>query len=89
MVEDGSFNEAKAAEMLPGRPSGATLKRWRLAGKVPFCRTPGGRIFYTFEQLVEIGAAMKRQSSAPVCARSIPHAPICSDTSGEERIAAE
>lgn len=83
------YSEAQAAAMLPGAPSAATLKRWRLAGKVPFTRTPGGRIFYTFAQLATAGAAMKCTATDPVCAGSIQHAPLCADMPGEGAVAAE
>jgi hypothetical protein len=88
-MDNRTFNEAQAAAMLPSRPSAATLKRWRLAGQVPFCRTPGGRIYYSFEQLVAIGAGMRHQPSAPVRADVIQSAPTSDDTPGEEAIAAE
>lgn len=81
-MSEATFSEAQAAAMLPSKPSTKTLKRWRLAGKVPHCRTPGGRICYTFSQLVEIGAAMS-------CAPLSQHVPICPDMSGEKREAAE
>ena len=79
---ENSFSEASAAAMLPGHPHERTLRRWRTAGKVPFCRTPGGRIYYTFAQLAEIGAAMHRSASAE-CPGVSEHARLCPDTSGE------
>ena len=86
---DDTYCEAQAAAMLPGRPSARTLKRWRLAGHAPHCRTPGGRIFYTFEQLVEIGAAMRRRPDGPACPSVAPGGTECPDMSGETAEAAE
>jgi hypothetical protein len=89
-MPDRMFNEAQAAAMLPGKPSAATLKRWRLSGKVvDFFRQPGGRIFYSFEQIVGIGAAMCQQSAVPTCSDVIQSAPINDDTCGAGAIAAE
>ncbi|WP_367305067.1 helix-turn-helix domain-containing protein [Sphingomonas tagetis] len=57
MNHDDVWSEEQAAQQL--RVHARTLRRWRQGGKVPFCRTPGGRVRYTFEQLVQIGAEMQ------------------------------
>jgi excisionase family DNA binding protein len=73
------YDEALAARELGVHER--TLRRWRAAGKVPFCRTPGGRIRYRFTQLVEIGASMIVEPG--------PGARTCPDLSGDLREAAE
>lgn len=50
------FDERGAAKLLD--VGERTLRRWRGAGKVPFTRTPGGRIRYMLTQIVEIRASM-------------------------------
>lgn len=87
-MSDISYSEAQAAAQLPNRPHPRTLRRWREAGRVPYCRTPGGRIYYTFEQVVAIGATM-RVEIAPVRPAIVKHAPECPQTSGEVEDAAE
>lgn len=87
--DDDIYCEAQAAAMLPGRPSARTLKRWRQAGNAPHCRTPGGRIFYTFAQLVEIGAAMRQHADGTACPSVAPFGTKCPDMSGDLSEAAE
>lgn len=72
------FDEAETARQLGVHER--TLRRWRKAGKVPFCRTPGGRIRYSFPQVVQIGAGM--------IVDAVPGR-TCPDMSGELRVAAE
>lgn len=76
-MTEGWFAEEEAARQLGVHER--TLRRWRGARKVPFCRTPGGRIRYTFAQLVEIGASMVVPGNVQ----------ICPDSSGELRGAVE
>ena len=94
MPEGRSYSEAEAAAQLPGRPHARTLRRWRKGGKVPYCCTPGGRIYYTFEQVVLIGAAMKVQPAKPedhgrACPPVAADVPESPDMPGELREAAE
>lgn len=81
-MDEGRYSEAQAAAQLG--VSERTLRRWRQNGKVPFCRTPGGRIFYTFAQVVEIAAAMMVGASAVA-----DNGRTCPDMSGEMLDAAE
>ncbi|HEV2865386.1 MAG TPA: helix-turn-helix domain-containing protein [Allosphingosinicella sp.] len=80
-MSDGWYFEAEAARQLAVHER--TLRRWRKPGKVPFCRTPGGRIRYTFAQLVEIGAGMVVAANGAAAGRT------CPDMSGELPAAAE
>lgn len=35
-----------------------TVRRWRNAGKITFLRTPGGRVRYRIDDLIEMSARM-------------------------------
>ena len=72
------FDEPAAASLL--NVSDRTLRRWRCAGKVPFTRTPGGRIRYMLTQMAEIRASMM---IGPATVQT------CPDMSGELRGSAE
>ena len=82
-MDEGRYSEAQAAAQLG--VSERTLRRWRAAGLVPFCKTPGGRIFYSFAQVVEIGAAMMVAAASPLAESG----QTCPDMSGEMLDAAE
>lgn len=58
-MDSSYLTEAEAATLLPGRLTERALRRWRQQGRVPYLRTPGGRIFYTVGMLTEISAAMR------------------------------
>lgn len=74
------FDEPAAASIL--NVCGRTLRRWRCARKVPFTRTPGGRIRYTLTQMAEIRASMMI-GAAPAAVQT------CPNMSGELRGSAE
>lgn len=57
MSDPGILSEPQAAAAL--RVSAKTLKRWRFAGKVAYNRSPGGRIHYTWDDLLQLRRAMK------------------------------
>lgn len=80
-MNEGRFSEPQAAAQLG--VSRRTLQRWRAQGHVEYCRTPGGRIFYTFAQVVQIGAAMR------VAAAVATNGQTCPNMSGEMLDAAE
>lgn len=81
------YTEAQAAAMLG--VSDRALRRWRTRGAVPYSRTPGGRIFYTFAQLTQIGASMVVEATVPLR----PHVATDGQTrphlSGDMSLAAE
>jgi predicted site-specific integrase-resolvase len=56
MVES-TFNEPSAARILG--ISARTLAEWRKRGAIGFHRTPGGRIFYTTDQISNCRAKMR------------------------------
>lgn len=51
------MDEKSAARILAMAPR--TLRRWRVKGKVPHHRTPGGRIRYTVDQLIEFQRSLR------------------------------
>ncbi|MEZ0495981.1 helix-turn-helix domain-containing protein [Sphingomonas sp. IW22] len=56
------FGEKAAARIVGVSPR--TLRRWREAGKVGHYVTPGGRIRYTMEQLIELQRGCRQRSEA-------------------------
>lgn len=46
------FDEKSAARIMGVVPR--TLRNWRKAGKIGFYRTPGGRVRYSIDQLIEV-----------------------------------
>jgi len=51
------YDEKTAARILGVAPR--TLRAWRVAGKVSHHRTPGGRVRYTMDQLIEVQRAAR------------------------------
>lgn len=49
------YDEKAAARILSVAPR--TLRRWRIDGKVSYHRTPGGRVRYSTDQLLEVQLA--------------------------------
>jgi excisionase family DNA binding protein len=49
------FDEKTAAHMLGISPR--TVRAWRRDGKISYHRTPGGRIRFTLEQILDVHAA--------------------------------
>ncbi len=56
-MADPLFTEDQVAAMLRVNPR--TLRRWRLAGKVSHERTPGGRIRYRWDDVIELTGTMR------------------------------
>jgi len=65
VADPGILSEPEAAAAL--RVSAKTLARWRTAGKVSYNRTPGGRIRYTWDDLLALRISMRVSSQVPVC----------------------
>lgn len=61
------------------RVSARTLARWRSAGRVSYERTPGGRIRYSWDDLVALRRSMQVAANVSTCP----------DMSGEAEAAAE
>lgn len=51
------FDEKAAARILGVTPR--TLRRWRQLGQIGYHRTPGGRIRYTMDQLIDAQRAAR------------------------------
>jgi Helix-turn-helix domain len=58
------YDEKTAARIL--RTSPRTLRRWRKAGKIAHDRTPGGRVRYTFEQMLAFQRSCHVEAGPPV-----------------------
>jgi len=56
MPDPVALTETRAAGMVG--VSARTLRRWRKAGAVSYSLTPGGRIFYSAEDLIQLRSAM-------------------------------
>lgn len=57
-MADFDYDEAQAARILG--VSTVTLRRWRRAGAIGYCRTPGGRIRYGVDQLANFKSGCRR-----------------------------
>lgn len=57
MADGFHYAETAAASWLGVSPR--TLASWRRAGRIGYHRTPGGRIFYTADQLANCVAKMR------------------------------
>lgn len=55
-MADSFFTEPQVAAAL--KVDVRTLRRWRKRGKISFQRTPGGRVRYRLDDLIEMQAAM-------------------------------
>jgi excisionase family DNA binding protein len=56
------YDEKAAARILNVAPR--TLRRWRIDGKVSHHRTPGGRVRYSTDQLLELQLAGRVAATA-------------------------
>ena len=56
-MPDPIYTEEQVAAMV--RVTSRTLRRWRLAGKVSYERTPGGRIRYRLDDVIELTGRMR------------------------------
>jgi excisionase family DNA binding protein len=55
-MADSHFTEPQVAAAL--KVDVRTLRRWRKAGKISYQRTPGGRVRYRLDDLIELNARM-------------------------------
>lgn len=58
------WTEPQAARILG--VSARTLRRWRAKGEVEFMRTPGGRIRYSDDSLLDFRRKMRVKTGTPV-----------------------
>lgn len=58
------YDEKQAARILD--VTARTLRRWRKDGKVSFYRTPGGRVRYSTDQLLELRRSSRVPVSSPI-----------------------
>lgn len=63
MAEPSEYTGDQAARLLRIHPR--TLANWRRAGHIGFHRTPGGRIFYTLDQIANCRARMRVDPPPP------------------------
>ena len=62
LVADAYFTEPQVAAALHVTPR--TVRRWRMARRIPYERTPGGRIRYRLDDLIEITGRMRIERDA-------------------------
>jgi predicted site-specific integrase-resolvase len=68
MADADVLTEPQAAAAL--RVSAKTLARWRQAGRVSYDCTPGGRIRYSWDDIVALRRSMRVSANVPVCANT-------------------
>ena len=62
-------HDEKSAARILG-VSARTLRAWRKGGKIGYYRTPGGRVRYSVEQLIDV----QRAGGVPAAnGRTLPH----------------